>query len=72
MSKALLLKAVKEKCLDCCCGQLSEVKLCPSIDCTLHKYRLGKDPDSKRELSPEQREMYVNRMKNIHKNSENN
>ena len=26
------LKAIRAKCLDCCCGQANEVKLCPSAN----------------------------------------
>ena len=39
-----LLRAIRKKCLDCCAGQASEVKLCPCVDCTLHPYRLGRNP----------------------------
>ena len=38
------LRAIRKKCLDFCAGQASEVKLCPCIDCTLHPYRLGRNP----------------------------
>lgn len=38
------IKAIRAKCLDCCCGQYKEVKLCPCSDCPLYPYRLGKDP----------------------------
>lgn len=37
-------QAIRKKCLDCCCGQSLEVKLCPSTDCPLHPYRFGKSP----------------------------
>lgn len=50
-------KAIKEKCLDCCCGQREEVKLCPAKGCPLWDYRLGDDPyRQKRVLSEEQKE----------------
>lgn len=49
------LKAIRAKCLDCCCSQINEVKLCPSQDCPLHPFRFGKNPFRKaREYSPEQ------------------
>jgi hypothetical protein len=35
-SKAAALKA---KCLDCCCYDKKEVKLCSVETCPLHKYR---------------------------------
>lgn len=38
------LKAIRAKCLDCCIGQVNEVRLCPSKDCALWPYRLGHNP----------------------------
>ena len=38
------LRAIREKCLDCCCGNRAEVKRCPAVNCTLHPYRIGKRP----------------------------
>lgn len=38
------LKAIRAKCLDCCCGQANEVRLCACTDCTLFPYRMGKNP----------------------------
>lgn len=35
-------KAIRLKCLDCCCFQPSEVRKCPSTDCTLHPFRMGR------------------------------
>ena len=35
------LKAIRAKCLDCCGFQMGEVRLCPSEDCPLWKYRFG-------------------------------
>lgn len=48
MSKATVMKAIKKKCLDCCCGDLKTVKECPIPDCPLYIYRLGKDPELRR------------------------
>lgn len=39
------LKAIRLKCLDCCCGSSNEVKLCPAEKCPLHPYRFGKNPN---------------------------
>ena len=36
-------KAIKAKCLDCCCGQYTEVKKCTVTTCPLWIYRLGKE-----------------------------
>jgi len=39
-----LLKVIRAKCLDCCCGDRVEVKHCAVIHCDLHPYRMGKNP----------------------------
>lgn len=36
-------KAIRLKCLDCCCGSAVEVRLCESKTCPLWRYRLGKE-----------------------------
>lgn len=47
------LQSIRLKCLDCVCGSANEVKLCPSSDCPLYRFRLGKNPNiTKRELTP--------------------
>lgn len=38
------LKAIRAKCLDCCCWNSYEVKLCAAKKCALYPYRLGKNP----------------------------
>ena len=38
------IKSIRQKCLDCCCGQKQEVKLCTLKDCPLYAYRLGRRP----------------------------
>lgn len=38
------LKAIREKCLDCCCGSAHEVRLCPAESCTLWPFRFGHNP----------------------------
>ena len=38
------IKAIREKCLDCSCGQYKEVRLCPVINCALYPYRMGVRP----------------------------
>lgn len=50
------LKAIRAKCLDCCCGQVQEVKLCRVKDCPLFPFRFGKNPYRvTRELTDEQK-----------------
>ena len=38
------IKAIRAKCLDCCCWQVKEVRLCPVENCALWSYRMGKRP----------------------------
>ena len=38
------IKAIRIKCLDCCCGNTAEVRRCPAQNCSLHPYRMGKRP----------------------------
>lgn len=42
--KKPLLKIIREKCLDCCVHQYSEVRSCPITSCSLWPYRMGKNP----------------------------
>lgn len=45
MSKVLTpIKAIRAKCLECCCNQRQEVKLCTVTDCSLYPYRMGRRP----------------------------
>jgi len=39
------IKAIRKKCLDCCCDQVKEVRLCTAINCPLYPYRMGRRPD---------------------------
>ena len=39
------LRAIKSKCLDCCCWNQNEVRLCQVEHCALWAYRLGHIPD---------------------------
>ena len=60
------MKAIRSKCLDCCCGSSNEVRLCTAESCALHPFRLGKNPNIKpRELTDEQRATLAER---LHKN----
>ena len=38
------IKAIRAKCLDCCCGNSNEVKLCTCTGCALYPYREGHNP----------------------------
>ena len=49
------MKAIRRRCLDCCCGSSQEVGLCPVHSCSLYPYRFGKRPGTvKREATPAQ------------------
>lgn len=63
MAKKDLLMAIRAKCLDCCAGQMQEVKLCIFEDCPLYLYRRGKDPNSARVMTDEQRQAAARRLR---------
>lgn len=55
-TKATLLKNIYQKCMDCSAYQPKEIELCPSTDCPLWSFRMGKDPfKTGREISDAQR-----------------
>ena len=56
------IKAIRAKCLDCCCGQANEVKLCTCKDCSLYAFRFGKNPYRSRNLTDEQRRKAAERL----------
>jgi hypothetical protein len=43
-TKADILRAIRQKCLDCSCHQPSEVRDCRITGCSLWPFRLGSDP----------------------------
>lgn len=57
------VKAIREKCLDCCCGSYTEVSTCTATKCALYPFRFGKNPYRQRkELTEEQRQALRDRM----------
>ncbi len=36
-------KAIRLKCIDCCCGNMAEVRRCPSTNCPLWRFRMGRE-----------------------------
>lgn len=38
------MKAIREKCLDCCARQIVEIRLCESVNCALWPFRSGVHP----------------------------
>ena len=43
MERITRSQAIRAKCLDCCCGQANEVRLCPVTKCPLWNYRMGRE-----------------------------
>lgn len=50
MERVSRSKAIRLKCLDCCAGQAAEVRKCPVENCSLWRYRMGKEEND--ELKP--------------------
>ena len=50
MERVSRSKAIRLKCLDCCAGQSAEVRRCPVTNCSLWRYRMGKEEND--ELKP--------------------
>lgn len=36
-------KAIRLKCVDCCGGNMAEVRKCPAEHCPLWRFRMGKE-----------------------------
>ena len=50
------LKAIRERCLDCCCGSAPEVRKCTAFACPAWAFRMGVNPfRQKRTLSEDRR-----------------
>ena len=57
------LKAIRARCLDCCCQQPNEVRKCVSVNCPSWPFRMGTNPfREKRVLSSEQKQELVVRL----------
>jgi hypothetical protein len=60
------LKAIRERCLDCCCGQPMEVRKCTAVSCPSWPFRMGVNPfRQKRKLSAEQKQAMAERLKRV-------
>ena len=58
------VKAIRKHCIECCGGVQNEVKLCTVDHCDLYPFRMGTNPfRKKRELTEEQRQAAVERLK---------
>lgn len=67
MENTTPMKAIRLKCLDCCCGSSYEVERCSCPNCALYPFRFGKNPNiGKREYSEEARNAMRERMAKLH------
>ena len=58
------LKAIRFKCLDCCCGSSNEVKLCTVEKCALYPFREGVNPNRKPKVyTEEQKAALISRLR---------
>lgn len=48
------MKAIRAKCLDCCCWQTAEVDRCAAVYCPLWEYRFGRKPKPQGPIVAEQ------------------
>ena len=51
MERVSRSKAIRLKCIDCCAGNMAEVRRCPAVDCPLWRYRMGKEIRDNESLS---------------------
>lgn len=66
------IKVIREKCLDCCCGQRDEVKFCQVKECPLYPFRMGENPfRTKRIMTDEQKDAAVKRLAKAREQKEN-
>jgi len=62
-SEANPLKALRLRCLDCCCGSAPEVRKCTAVACPSWPFRMGTNPfRAKRVLSAEQKQAMADRL----------
>lgn len=57
------IKAIRAKCLDCSCGNVKEVTLCPITRCPLYPFRFGKNPNI--QLTSEERAARAARLQKL-------
>ncbi len=58
-TKAGILRAIRQKCLDCSCHQPSEVRDCQLTACSLWPFRTGNDPEPSRNRGFAKRDAYT-------------
>ena len=57
------IKAIRQNCIDCMAGAITEITRCVVKTCALHPFRMGKDPSRKRLMSEDQRQAASARLK---------
>lgn len=62
-TKKPLLKAIREKCLDCCVNQPAEVRICHITDCSLWPYRMGTNPFRNRTMTNDEKRLATKRLR---------
>lgn len=63
------VKAIRAKCLDCCCGSSAEVASCTATACALFPFRFGKNPyRQRREMTEEEKRVLSDRLREARKN----
>lgn len=55
MAKLTPMRAIRAKCLDCCCGQVVEVRLCAAENCPLWEYRMGHRPKEDKQVEEDEK-----------------
>ena len=48
-------KAIRLKCLDCCAGSYSEVRKCQVKNCSLHRFRMGREEHTENSAEVEEK-----------------
>ena len=43
MERVSRSKAIRLKCIDCCAGNMAEVRKCTAENCPLWRYRMGRE-----------------------------
>lgn len=60
------VKAIRKKCLECMGNSRREVLDCPSTECPIYPFRLGKNPYRTRVMTDEQKQAAAERMRKLH------
>ena len=69
------VKAMREHCIECVGSPINEgwqtlIRECPSVECALHDFRMGKNPFHSQNLSEEERKRRAERAKRLHSNDD--